>query len=210
MEPRINKRIDTNHIHGYIKYIGPLEGKKGTWVGILLDKEEGKNDGTYNNVRYFDCGGKKSGIFVDFDKAFVKSGSEYMDKYRKALIHSKAKENVLENRFDEKISEYKELVNGKDREIDMLKCKIIELTDKKEDGCTKKNLRDRIERIGLEISRLGEEVRNAQNCIAINQKVNYKATNGKRDVYRKALLKLFDSINNDDLFTTQYNTFMNM
>ncbi|UXI17324.1 hypothetical protein NH340_JMT03267 [Sarcoptes scabiei] len=40
---------------GYIVYIGMVEFAKGEWAGIVLDKPEGKNDGSVHGVRYFQC-----------------------------------------------------------------------------------------------------------------------------------------------------------
>lgn len=35
----------------------------GDWIGIELDQPEGKNDGSVNGVRYFDCQ-ENHGLFV--------------------------------------------------------------------------------------------------------------------------------------------------
>ena len=49
---------------GHVAYIGPVKGlPEGVWIGVRLDKPEGKNDGSYNGVRYFDCG-PQHGSFV--------------------------------------------------------------------------------------------------------------------------------------------------
>ena len=33
---------------GTIKYIGPVNGREGKWVGVELDSPEGRNDGSVN------------------------------------------------------------------------------------------------------------------------------------------------------------------
>lgn len=40
---------------GYIQYIGEVQFAKGEWAGVVLDKLEGKNDGSVHGVRYFQC-----------------------------------------------------------------------------------------------------------------------------------------------------------
>lgn len=51
---------------GTVKWIGVLEPndkvKGGYWVGIALDEPLGRNDGTYNGKRYFECM-KQYGVF---------------------------------------------------------------------------------------------------------------------------------------------------
>ncbi|KAL3826266.1 hypothetical protein ACHAXA_006294, partial [Cyclostephanos tholiformis] len=56
-------------LEGRVAYIGPVKFKPGDdWVGIQLIRESagfGRNDGSVQGVRYFDCGNnKKDGIFV--------------------------------------------------------------------------------------------------------------------------------------------------
>ncbi|CAG2114646.1 unnamed protein product [Medioppia subpectinata] len=40
---------------GYIQFIGETKFAKGEWAGIVLDNFGGKNDGSINGVRYFQC-----------------------------------------------------------------------------------------------------------------------------------------------------------
>ncbi len=40
---------------GYIQFIGETKFASGEWAGIVLDKPNGKNDGSVNGVRYFQC-----------------------------------------------------------------------------------------------------------------------------------------------------------
>ncbi|CAK9186880.1 unnamed protein product [Ilex paraguariensis] len=67
VEFRIGQRIhsvgDTRRI-GTVKYIGPVEGYSGTWVGIDWDNEDGKHDGSINGVFYFQAKSSKSASFV--------------------------------------------------------------------------------------------------------------------------------------------------
>ncbi|XP_043693036.1 tubulin-specific chaperone E-like [Telopea speciosissima] len=64
---KINQRVhfvgDSRRI-GTVKYVGPIEGYQGIWVGVDWDNGEGKHDGSINGVRYFQAKGEKSASFV--------------------------------------------------------------------------------------------------------------------------------------------------
>jgi len=40
---------------GTIRFVGSINQKQGTWIGIQLDKADGKNDGSVQGVHYFTC-----------------------------------------------------------------------------------------------------------------------------------------------------------
>ncbi|KAL3918863.1 MAG: hypothetical protein SGPRY_005843, partial [Prymnesium sp.] len=40
---------------GTTRYVGPICGREGLWIGVELDTTIGMNDGTSNGVRYFEC-----------------------------------------------------------------------------------------------------------------------------------------------------------
>jgi hypothetical protein len=40
---------------GFLRYIGTTEFAKGDWAGCELDEKNGKNDGSVNGIRYFQC-----------------------------------------------------------------------------------------------------------------------------------------------------------
>ncbi|CAG8550416.1 12898_t:CDS:2 [Funneliformis mosseae] len=53
------------NISGTLKFLGPIDAKRGTWAGIEVDVPgTGKNDGCVNGKSYFTCP-PKSGIFVN-------------------------------------------------------------------------------------------------------------------------------------------------
>eukprot|EP01084_Bolivina_argentea_P304373 525629_1 len=55
----INDKVQVRYKgDGYIKFIGNLQHKKkdmGIWYGIQLTKQNGRHDGTVDNVKYFQC-----------------------------------------------------------------------------------------------------------------------------------------------------------
>ncbi|KAF8763626.1 Kinesin-like protein KIF13A like protein [Argiope bruennichi] len=55
---------------GVVAYLGPTHFAPGPWAGVELDTPTGKNDGTVNGTRYFDCK-PRFGIFVRPDKLVV-------------------------------------------------------------------------------------------------------------------------------------------
>jgi len=52
---------------GVVRYLGSTRMKPGMWVGVELEKPQGKNDGSVNGIRYFDCAMDR-GLFVRPDK----------------------------------------------------------------------------------------------------------------------------------------------
>ncbi|KAI3464276.1 hypothetical protein Pfo_020939 [Paulownia fortunei] len=50
---------------GTVKYVGPVEGYSGNWVGVDWDADgEGKHDGSHNSVSYFTTRGPNTASFV--------------------------------------------------------------------------------------------------------------------------------------------------
>ncbi|KAI9878265.1 MAG: hypothetical protein M1830_001444 [Pleopsidium flavum] len=59
-------------MHGTVKFVGNVRGKKGTFAGVELSKEwapRGKNDGDVDGIRYFTTSVPGSGIFLPLNRA---------------------------------------------------------------------------------------------------------------------------------------------
>ncbi|XP_033747589.1 LOW QUALITY PROTEIN: CAP-Gly domain-containing linker protein 1-like [Pecten maximus] len=52
---------------GFIAFLGETQFAPGEWAGIVLDKFDGKNDGSVQGVRYFQCEAKR-GVFARISK----------------------------------------------------------------------------------------------------------------------------------------------
>ncbi|EXJ81091.1 hypothetical protein A1O3_07379 [Capronia epimyces CBS 606.96] len=64
-------------MHGVVKFIGPVAGKKGTFAGVQLAPEyapRGKNSGEVDGKHYFRTTIPGSGIFLPLEKAVKRSG----------------------------------------------------------------------------------------------------------------------------------------
>lgn len=48
---------------GFVRFVGKLKHEAGEWYGIALDEATGDHDGSWDNVRYFDCA-PNHGVFV--------------------------------------------------------------------------------------------------------------------------------------------------
>ncbi|KAG2200554.1 hypothetical protein INT47_012340 [Mucor saturninus] len=56
---------------GILRYVGEPDFKSGVWAGIELDKQgEGKNDGSVQGKRYFQCA-PNTGIFIGVNKIII-------------------------------------------------------------------------------------------------------------------------------------------
>ena len=52
---------------GFIAFLGETQFAPGDWAGVVLDEMIGKNDGSVNGVRYFQCEAKR-GVFCRISK----------------------------------------------------------------------------------------------------------------------------------------------
>ena len=52
---------------GVVAYVGVTDFAPGKWIGVILDKPKGKNNGTVQGKSYFECAekhGKKNSLII--------------------------------------------------------------------------------------------------------------------------------------------------
>ncbi|GMF65244.1 unnamed protein product [Phytophthora lilii] len=59
----VGKLINVGNVPGVVRYIGTTRFATGTWVGIELCEQKGKNSGTVDGEKYFSCA-PNHGIFI--------------------------------------------------------------------------------------------------------------------------------------------------
>ncbi|KAJ2841363.1 hypothetical protein IWW36_006282, partial [Coemansia brasiliensis] len=59
----IGQTVEVQGSRGIIRFSGPTEFASGRWLGIELDRPQGKNDGSVQGKRYFECA-PMHGVFV--------------------------------------------------------------------------------------------------------------------------------------------------
>ena len=70
-QPAVGSRVLLGGQHrATVRYVGPVEGQEGAWVGIEYDEAgRGKHDGSHGGRRYFECAqGQPAGSFVRLGK----------------------------------------------------------------------------------------------------------------------------------------------
>ena len=67
---------------GVVLFIGQTNFATGDWVGIKLDKPEGKNDGSVGGEKYFDCE-PNHGLFVKSAQVRLDKDAALLDSQQK-------------------------------------------------------------------------------------------------------------------------------
>lgn len=62
-DPQLGAIVEIPVGRGVVRFSGTTSFSAGKWVGIELDKSEGKNDGTIQGITYFNCK-PNYGVFV--------------------------------------------------------------------------------------------------------------------------------------------------
>ena len=54
--PRFHFRVLVSKTRkGFVRFVGPTEFAAGIWVGVELEEPRGKNNGTVDGKKYFNC-----------------------------------------------------------------------------------------------------------------------------------------------------------
>ncbi|KAJ2451611.1 hypothetical protein EV183_003492 [Coemansia sp. RSA 2336] len=71
----IGQAVEVQGSRGVVRFSGPTEFASGRWFGIELDQPQGKNDGSVNGKRYFECA-PMHGVFVRSSQVKVLGGAD--------------------------------------------------------------------------------------------------------------------------------------
>lgn len=70
-ELQVGVVVDVTKVgRGVVRFIGNTEFSSGKWVGIELQKPNGKNNGTVQGIQYFSCA-SNCGVFVRPSQAII-------------------------------------------------------------------------------------------------------------------------------------------
>ncbi|KIK63885.1 hypothetical protein GYMLUDRAFT_40972 [Collybiopsis luxurians FD-317 M1] len=66
LDPPLGTIVQVSNVgRGVVRFSGPTDFKPGKWIGIELEEQRGKNDGSVAGVKYFNCkNGMGYGVFV--------------------------------------------------------------------------------------------------------------------------------------------------
>ncbi|CAH0555618.1 unnamed protein product, partial [Brassicogethes aeneus] len=121
-------RVKVGDKQGVLRFVGAVNFAKGTWCGVELNGEIGKNDGSVNGVRYFECA-PRCGLMAPLCKTALLDACEKLDEdsgpYSMLFLqsHNKAKteinftqENNLNETFDKGVDDLNEtfFIGGSD------------------------------------------------------------------------------------------------
>ncbi|XP_047125475.1 CAP-Gly domain-containing linker protein 1 isoform X2 [Hydra vulgaris] len=98
---------DKKRVSGTVRYIGKTEFSTGVWCGLEIEESNGKNNGTVNGYKYFECA-ENHGIFIRLHKVKI------IPKYAESTP------NVCANNLEDEISYSVDNIND-DEEMFKLK-----------------------------------------------------------------------------------------
>ncbi|CAJ0585160.1 unnamed protein product, partial [Mesorhabditis spiculigera] len=110
---------------GFLRYLGPVDGQKGTWCGIEWDDvTRGKHNGTVNGRDYFRTREPKAGSFVK--RELVSGGKNLFSQIeeRYAVDEDNEENEFMGSRMVEKVGMQK--VHQKQRDIFRLKMIVLD------------------------------------------------------------------------------------
>ena len=71
----VNDQVAVRQCSCTIRFVGPTRFADGTWIGVEFPTACGRNDGSVDGFRYFECP-PQHGLFVRPDNVLVRKGFE--------------------------------------------------------------------------------------------------------------------------------------
>ncbi|KAL0946805.1 hypothetical protein HGRIS_012976 [Hohenbuehelia grisea] len=96
--PLVGTRLSVGGQLGTVRYIGPVDGTLGSWLGVEWDDQQrGKHSGTHRDKQYFSCRVPNAGSFIR-ESANISYGVTFLKalsaKYVEELFASDAQEAI--------------------------------------------------------------------------------------------------------------------
>lgn len=118
-ELSINQQVFVKDDPGIIRFIGQTQFASGKWIGVELQRANGKNDGSVNDIRYFECEKKDGNYGVFVRQSLISSSSLQKSKATLNL------ENII-NKLQDKLRNANEEAKELKRKIEQLKEEVIQ------------------------------------------------------------------------------------
>ena len=94
-KPSLGDRALFKDIEGTVAFVGTTQFSNGVWCGLVLDTSNGKNNGTVQGVKYFECK-EKHGLFVrPAHLTFVSSKSSIVESAVTPPSHQQSGKEAL-------------------------------------------------------------------------------------------------------------------
>lgn len=115
-ELSMNQTVFVKDEPGIIRYIGQTQFASGTWIGVELQRAHGKNNGSVNDIRYFECEKKDGNYGVFVRQSLISSNSLQKSKSMDTLNL----ENII-NKLQDKVRNANEETKELKKKIEQLK-----------------------------------------------------------------------------------------
>ncbi|CUM45151.1 uncharacterized protein AC631_00964 [Debaryomyces fabryi] len=115
-ELSINQRVFVKDEPGIIRFIGETQFASGTWIGVELQNAHGKNNGSVNDIRYFECEKKDANYGVFVRHSLISTNSIQKSK----SIDTLNLENII-NKLQDKLRNANGEVEKLKKKIELLK-----------------------------------------------------------------------------------------